>query len=202
LPPRVSDMLAVRIGQLTAEVLHLLDLQPCWLLRCLCHRIPAFPIERDVTNSRVPSLRGCYPTSSLLRTRPPPPRLRSISRFSRLYDLPCSGGFLTGTRGLHQPLDVSLSPCCRFHPAEVGMPHRSDFGIPCSLRPSDAGSALGSPHFRGHICVYCRYGPVTRNLPKGDFVDGLSGLREFSLPPSCHPHYRAPDFCPGRSASC
>src|SRR5262245_52618158 len=26
-------MLAVRIGQLTAEVFHLLDLQPCWLLR-------------------------------------------------------------------------------------------------------------------------------------------------------------------------
>src|SRR5215831_1651383 len=32
LPPRVSDMLAVRIGQLTAEVFHLLDLQLCWLL--------------------------------------------------------------------------------------------------------------------------------------------------------------------------
>src|SRR5215470_16221171 len=33
LPPRASDVLAVRIGQLTAEVFHLLDLQPCWLLR-------------------------------------------------------------------------------------------------------------------------------------------------------------------------
>ena len=33
LPNRVSDMLAVRIGQLTAEVFHLLDLQPCWPLR-------------------------------------------------------------------------------------------------------------------------------------------------------------------------
>src|SRR5262245_7281815 len=32
LPLRTSDMLAVRIGQLTAEVFHLLDLQPCWLL--------------------------------------------------------------------------------------------------------------------------------------------------------------------------
>ena len=29
LPPRASDMLAVRIGQLTAKVFHLLDLQPC-----------------------------------------------------------------------------------------------------------------------------------------------------------------------------
>ena len=116
--------------------------------------------------------------------------------------IPCSGDFSSGTRGLHQPLDVSLSPCCRFHPAKVGMPHRSDFGTPCCLRPSVAGSALGPSHFRGHICVYCRYGPVTRNLPKGDLVDGLSGLRELSFPPSCHPNYRAPDFCPGRSISC
>jgi hygromycin-B 7''-O-kinase len=44
--------------------------------------------------------------------------------------------------------------------------------------------------------------PVTRNLPKGDLVDGLSGLGEFSFPPSCHPNYRASDSCPGRSASC
>jgi hypothetical protein len=32
LPPHASDVLAVRIGQLTAKVFHLLDLQPCWLL--------------------------------------------------------------------------------------------------------------------------------------------------------------------------
>src|SRR5262249_34912791 len=69
----------------------------------------AFPIERDVTNSRAPSLHGRYPASSLFRTRPPPSRLRSTSRFSRLYDLPCSGDFSSGARGLHQPLGVSLS---------------------------------------------------------------------------------------------
>src|SRR5262245_16483017 len=72
---------------------------------------------------------------------------------------------------------MSLSPCCRFHPAEVAMPRRSDFGIPCCLRPSDAGSALGSSHFRGHIYVHCRYGPATRGLPKGDLVDGLQDFR-------------------------
>jgi transposase InsO family protein len=44
-------------------------------------------------------------------------------------------------------LSMSLSPCCRFHPAEVEMPHRSDFGIPCCLRPPEAGSALGSRPF-------------------------------------------------------
>jgi len=30
--PAHRMLLAVRIGQLTAEVFHLLDLQPCWLL--------------------------------------------------------------------------------------------------------------------------------------------------------------------------
>ena len=58
--------------------------------------------------------------------------------------IPCSGDFAPGRGGLRQLLGVSLSPCCRFHPAEVGMPHRSDFGIPCYLRPPMTGSALGS----------------------------------------------------------
>jgi hypothetical protein len=71
--------------------------------------------------------------------------------FSRLYDLPCSGDFAPGRGGLRQLLGVSLSPCCRFHPAEVKVPHRSDFGTPCCLRPTEAGSAFGSTLFRGHI---------------------------------------------------
>ena len=52
-----------------------------------------------------------------------------------------------GRGGLHQLLGVSSSPCCRFHPAEVEMPHRSDFDTPCCLRPTEAGSALGSRPF-------------------------------------------------------
>src|SRR6202521_4493479 len=82
-----------------------------------------------------------------LRTQPPPSHLRSISRFSRLYDLPCSGDFAPGRGGLHQLLGMPLLPCCRFHPAEVEMPHRSDFGTPCCLRPTEAGSALGFTPF-------------------------------------------------------
>jgi hypothetical protein len=81
------------------------------------------------------------------KTHPPPSRLRSISRFSRLYDLPCSGDFAPGRGGLRQLLGMPLLPCCRFHPAEVEMPHRSDFGTPCCLRPTEAGSALGSTPF-------------------------------------------------------
>src|ERR1700741_3975244 len=112
------------------------------------------------TNSRAPSLHGRYPASSLLRTHPSPSRLRSISRLSRLYDLPCSNDFSSGRGGLLQLLSMSLPPCCRFHPAEVSEPLRSDFGSPCCLRPPVVGSAFGDIHYRGHFRVHCHYGPV------------------------------------------
>ena len=42
-----------------------------------------------------------------------------LSRGRRLYGLPCSGDFSPGRGGFLQLLSMSLSPCCRFHPAEV-----------------------------------------------------------------------------------
>ena len=39
-----------------------------------------------------------------------------------------------------------------------------------------------------------RYGPMTRNLPKGDLVDRL---QKIGFPPPCYPSYGAPDSCPG-----
>src|SRR5204862_5015743 len=107
----------------------------------LCHLVLAFLIEGDITNRRAPLLRGRYSASPLIRTHPPPSRRRSISRLSRLYDLPCSSDFAPGRGGLLQLLGMSLSPCCRFHPAEVRVPCRSDFGISCC--PSPYGSGLG-----------------------------------------------------------
>src|SRR5580692_8491777 len=85
----------------------------------LFHLVLAFLVVGDFTNSRAPSLHGRYPASPLLRTHPSPSRLRSISRLSRLYDRLCSGDFAPGRGGLLQLLGMSLSPCCRFHPAEV-----------------------------------------------------------------------------------
>src|SRR5262249_1944112 len=52
-----------------------------------------------------------------------------------------------GRGRLHQPLGMSLSPCCRFHPRRGEMPHRSDFGTPCCLHPTVVGSAFGSRTF-------------------------------------------------------
>ena len=87
-------------------------------------------------------------------------------------------------------LGLSLSSCCRYHPAEVGQPCQSAFGRPCCLRPRVAGSAFGI-HCRGHLCVHSRYGPMTRNLPKGDLVDRF---QKFGFPRPCDPSYGAPDY--------
>ena len=112
---------------------------------------PCLPYVGDVANGRAPWLHGHYPASSLLRTRPPPSRLRPPSRCCRLYGLPCSGDFSRDEGRLLQLLGMALSPCCRFHPAEVRMPHRSDFGTPYCLRPTEAGSALGSSPFEATL---------------------------------------------------
>src|SRR6516164_11800392 len=80
LPPHAPDMLTVRIQVIDGTgTFTLSDSQPCRLLT---------------------SLRGSYSASSLLRTLPPPSRLRSTSRLGQLYDLPCSGDFAPGRGGL------------------------------------------------------------------------------------------------------
>ena len=109
----------------------------------LCHLVLAFLIEGETANSRVPLLHGHYSASPLLRTHPPPSRLRSFSRLCRLYDLPCSGDFSPGRGGLLQLLGMSLPPCCRFHPAEmrcrvsqISASHAA-FALQLQARPSD-----------------------------------------------------------------
>ena len=99
LPPHAPDMLTVRIQVIDGTgTFTLSDSQPCRLLT---------------------SLRGHYSASSLVWARPTPSRLWPTSRFRRLYGLPCSGDFSLGRGGSLQLLSMSLSPCCRFHPAEV-----------------------------------------------------------------------------------
>src|SRR5215475_10999177 len=78
----------------------------------------------------------------------------------------------------------SMCPC---HRAVASTPPRWDaasvrFRHPMLPSPSDDGLGPRILHFRGYICVYCCYGPVSRNLPKGDLVDGLSGPWEIWTP--------------------
>src|SRR3954466_12567379 len=75
--------------------------------------------------------------------------LSSTSRFRRLYGLPCSGDFSLGRGGFLQLLSMSLSPCCRFHPAKVSSRVGQISAVPVAFPPV-AGSALGDSHFRGH----------------------------------------------------
>ena len=117
----------------------------------LYHLAPAFLFVRGVTNSRAPWLHGRYPASSLLRTRPPPSGLGPISRALRLYGLPFSVDFSQGPGGLLQLLYVSLSPCCRFHPAQVACRFVQFRREPCCLGPTITGSALSSSQFRGYF---------------------------------------------------
>jgi hypothetical protein len=86
---------------------------------CHYHLTPASHVDDGNVCSRAPLLHGSYPASSLLRTQPPPSRLRPTSRGCRLYDLPCSADFAAGRGRLLQLLSMSLSPCCPYHPAGV-----------------------------------------------------------------------------------
>ncbi len=102
--------------------LHLDIYPPSQILQingCFYHHTPASHIDEEITCSRVPLLHGSYPASSLLRTQPPPSRLRPTSRGLRLYGLPSSTDFSMGRGRLLQLHSMSLSPCCPYYPAGV-----------------------------------------------------------------------------------
>src|SRR5712672_2997064 len=92
-----------------------------------CNSMDAFVI------SSLPSLRwrhckwqGPFAPRTLLRfiaTTDPAATLSSLADFpvSPVIRLPCSDDFAPGRGGLLQLLSMSLSPCCRFHPAEVNI---------------------------------------------------------------------------------
>src|SRR5271155_1932810 len=67
------------------------------------------------------------------------------------------------------------------------------FRLPMLPSPSGWGLGLRGSHFRGHFCVHCCYGPVTRRLPTGGVVDRLQSL---GFPPPCYPNYGVLIFAP------
>ena len=157
----------------------------------LCHLVLAFLMVGDVANSRAPSLHGLYSASRLLRTHPPPFRLRfpvePVIRSTLLRR------FLAGTRRASPVARHVLAAVLSLPPRRSEEPLRSDFGSPCRLHPPVGGSAFGATHFRGHFRVHCRCGPVTRHLPEGDVVDWLQSL---GFPPPCYPNYGASTLAP------
>src|ERR1700730_1623991 len=134
----------------------------------LCHLVLAFLIAGEVTNNRAPSLRGHCSASSLLQTHPPPSRRRSISRLSRLYDLPCSSDFSPGEEGFSSCLACPCHRAVAFTPprsrcriGQISAPHAAFalrlrarlpgcfvFGATSpfpSFRPGDSRSPQGRP---------------------------------------------------------
>ncbi len=152
---------------------------------------PCLPFIRSVPNSRVPSLHRHYPASSLLRTHPPPSRLRLISRWTGYTTYLASADFSAGRGGFLQLLGVSLSPCCRSHPAGVDRRVSQTATTHAAFAFTVAGSASGALHFRGHLCVRLRYGLETRPHPEDEAVERL---QKVGFPSPCSLSYRALAF--------
>jgi len=136
---------------------------------------------RNIDN-RVPSLQRRYPPSRLLRTHPPPSRLRSISRLSRLWERACSAAFATGRGGLRQLLtrvlvDVPLLPPRR-EDRSMADQHRS-----CCLRVCPKRSAPGSG-ISGLPLHSLALRPADSLAAQGGFRRWASVVRSPSLPPS------------------
>ena len=95
---------------------------------------------------------------------------RSISRLSRLYDLPCSGDFSPGRGGLLQLLAMSLSPCCA----------SSDGGTRC-----EGEARTGSPQSAVRLCVQSRLVCSAGGRPAGARVRSpvvrIAGWRETKI---------------------
>ena len=103
--------------------------------------------------------------------------------------LPCSADFPTGRGGFLQLLSVSLPSCCRSHPARVARRY-SQFAMIHAAFALQLRARPPGKHFRGHLCVHFRYGPMARHHPKDDAVNRF---QKFGFPPPCYPSYEASD---------
>ena len=122
---------------------YILRLRSCRLMGAFIMTPLPSLVDEGVMCSRTPSLHGRYPASSLLRTQPPPSRLRPFSRALRLYSLPCSADFSAGRGRLLQLLGMPLSPCRSCYPAGAARrfsqiaTYRSAFAHRQEARPPD-----------------------------------------------------------------
>ena len=150
-------------------------------------------------NSRAPSLHESYPASSLLRTRPPPSRLRSISRGMPVIRPTLLRRFLDGTRTASPVAQRILVTVLPLPPRRSESTHRSGFVDPCCLRSNRESSASRDFKVTGPPMGSLALRPGdSLTIPKM----ALSvGFRSFGFPPACDSSYRAPDSCPGGTGS-
>ena len=96
-------------------------------------------------------------------------------------------------------LGMSLSPCCRYHPA----------GVINRLNQLSANHVAFAPRLRTRPPGILTFGATSaftfvtaRRLAHIPYRCFVNGLQIFGFPPTCHPSYRAPDSYPGRTDSC
>src|SRR6202011_802234 len=126
---------------------------------------PCLPFVGAVTKQQ-----GSFAPRTLLRfaaTMSPSETLSPSTDFlgAPVIRLPCSAAFATGRGGFLQLLSASLPSCCRSHPARVSRRIGQIATIHAAFTLQLWARPLGK-HFRGHLCVHFRYGPMARHHPK------------------------------------
>src|SRR5271157_736071 len=128
----------------------------------LCHLAPASHLDGGVTEQQGPFAPRALPR--FLATTGP------SSTLSPWVDFPGSPvirptllhRFLGGARRASPVARRVLVTVPSLPPRRRGPPLQPTCDEPCCLHPTDVGSTSGDTHFRGHLCVHSRYGPVTR----------------------------------------
>src|SRR5215475_9721766 len=116
--------------------------------------------------SKVPSLHGHYPTSSLLRTWPSPSRLSSTSRLRQLYDGVAPSISRWGEDGFSSCLACPCHRAIPNHPAGVLQRVGQTASYHAAFAPDEGARPPDLIFFRGHHWVHLRYGPVTHSPPE------------------------------------
>ena len=121
--------------------LYILCLRSCRLPSVFIRR-PCLPsLPEELRNSWVPSLPGSYPSSSLLRTLPPPSRHPSSSRFQPVIGRTCSRVFsLWDEEGFSS---CSTCPCHRAVPTTPPKCHAASVSPRHVMPPSPRTRGLG-----------------------------------------------------------
>jgi len=165
---------------------------------CLYRLTLAFHVVGGNTDSRALLLDGYCSASLLVRTPPPPSPLRPTSRvtgYTAYLAPPISRREEEGFSScLARPCHRAAATTPPESSNRVSQPATLDAAFTLTV----AGSASGAIHFRGHLCVRLRCGPVTCSHPDDD---GVGGLQVIGFPPPCHPSYEASGFCLGGTGS-
>jgi len=110
---------------------------------------PASRVARRVTSRRVPLLHGRSPASPLLRTLPPPARLRPTSQWLPVLRPPVLHRVRHGTRRASPVASRVLVTVPSLSPRRSASPPQPDGVAACGLRPPDRGLGLRASPLSG-----------------------------------------------------